>query len=228
MDASEGRPVSFTTSDGLTLEGVLHLPDPSPSSPNPFPALVICHPHPLYGGDMRNNIVAILCETAVNAGVAALRFNFRGVGASHGSHDKGRGEREDVAAALKYLRSLPEIDETRVGLAGYSFGAAMAALSVDEQTPALIAVSTPTMSDAITQIDAACPTLLVSGDRDEYSDPDALRRSPSPSATTQKSSSSRASTTSGGAPTTASQKSYRNSSRHLSRRRPIPSTNVYC
>ena len=124
---------------------------------------------------MRNNIVAILCETAVSAGFAALRFNFRGVGASQGSHDKGRGERQDVAAARKYLRSQPEIDATRVGLAGYSFGAAMAVLSVDDGTRALIAVSTPTGSGAITQVDAACPTLLVSGDRDEYSDPDALR-----------------------------------------------------
>ena len=175
MDASEGRPVSFITNDGLTLEGVVHLPNPSRTTPNPSPALVVCHPHPLYGGDMRNNIVAILCETVVSAGFAALRFNFRGVGASQGSHDKGRGERQDVAAAREYLRSQPEIDATRVGLAGYSFGAAMAVLSVDDGTRALIAVSTPTGSGAITQVDAACPTLLVSGDRDEYSDPDALR-----------------------------------------------------
>ena len=85
----------------------------------------------MYGGDMRNYVVATLCEAAVAQGLVALRFNFRGVGASQGTHEQGRGERSDVAAALAYLRSLPEIDSGRVGLAGYSFGAAMAATSAD-------------------------------------------------------------------------------------------------
>ncbi len=170
MDVAEGRALTFQ-SDGLTLEGALHLPTTVPA-----PGIVICHPHPQYGGDMRNNVVATLCQVAVDSGVAALRFNFRGVGASGGAHDNGRGERQDVAAALVHLRSLPEIDGDRTALAGYSFGAAMAVLSVDETTRALICVSTPTISGAISQIDASCPVLLVSGDRDEYSDTATLAR----------------------------------------------------
>jgi len=180
MDVGAGRPLTFTTSDNLTLEGVLHLPEPSlrpsPLNPNRLPGLVVCHPQPLYGGDMRNNVVATLCEAAVANGIAALRFNFRGVGASEGSHDHGRGERNDVAAAMRYLRGLAEIDANRVALAGYSFGAAIAILSVDENTHSLIGVSMPTGSGAITQIDTTCPLLLISGDRDEYSDTEALTR----------------------------------------------------
>jgi alpha/beta superfamily hydrolase len=178
MDIAEGRAISFSTVDGLTLEAVLHLPDPSlhpsPITHDPLSGIVVCHPHPQYGGDMRNNVVAILCEAAVSNGIAAMRFNFRGVGGSAGAFDNGIGEQRDVAAAFAHLRSLPEVDADRVALAGYSFGAAIALRAVDRDARALIAVSTPTISGAISQINVECPLLLVSGDRDEYSDPDAL------------------------------------------------------
>ncbi len=172
-DVGLNRDVSFT-SDGLTLEGILHLPDATPA-----PGLVVCHPHPQHGGDMWNNVVTAVCQTALAAGVAALRFNFRGTGRSEGAYDGGRGEQEDVAAALSYLRSLAEIDAGRLALAGYSFGAAMAlrAAGDDRALGALIAISLPTASgDWPAEATPGCPVLFLSGDRDQYSDPEALRR----------------------------------------------------
>jgi uncharacterized protein len=83
--------------------------------------LVLCHPHPLYGGDMENPVVIRAAEVAREVGLATLRFNFRGVGASEGSHDKGRGEQDDVRAALAALRA--KVAAGPLGLAGYSFGA---------------------------------------------------------------------------------------------------------
>jgi len=165
------RNVSFA-SDGLTLEGVLHLPDSTPA-----PGLVVCHPHPQYGGDMRNNVVSAVCETALAVGVAALRFNFRGTGGSEGAYDGGRGEQQDAAAALSYLRSLAEIDAGRVALAGYSFGAGVALRAAGDNRglSALIAISIPT-AGGWPQGDSACPVLFLSGDGDQYSDPEALRR----------------------------------------------------
>lgn len=168
MDVSQGRHITFT-SETHTLEGALHLPDLIPA-----PGIVVCHPHPQYGGDMRNNVVATLCRAAVANGMVALRFNFRGVGASEGTFNNGTGEQRDVVAALDYLRGLAEVDPNRVAVAGYSFGAAVALNLNPPDIGALIAVSVPTISGPLPKLDAAHPLLLVSGDRDEYSEPAAL------------------------------------------------------
>src|SRR3712207_4695272 len=93
-------------SGDITLEGSLHLPE----GKGPFPAVVVCHPHPQYGGDMHNNVVMALVDGVTRRGVAALRFNFRGVGRSGGTYDGGNGEQGDVQAALAHAASLPEID----------------------------------------------------------------------------------------------------------------------
>src|SRR5438093_13487786 len=61
----------------LTLEGALNLPERTPA-----PGIVVCHPHPMYGGDMHNNVVDAVCQTAAADGIVALRFNFRGAGGS--------------------------------------------------------------------------------------------------------------------------------------------------
>ena len=81
---------------------------------------VISHPHPLMGGDMRNPVVETLAESLLAGGLSTLRFNFRGVGMSEGGFDGGRGEKDDVLAAIAYLerQGIREIV-----LAGYSFGA---------------------------------------------------------------------------------------------------------
>jgi alpha/beta superfamily hydrolase len=157
-------------SDGPKLEGLLHLPDQIPA-----PGVIVCHPHPMYGGDMHNNVVDAICETAFAEGIAALRFNFRGTGASEGDYDGGIGEQGDVRAAVAYLRGLPELDAVRIALAGYSFGAAVALQAVDNDMSALIAVSLPT-SMPLKDLRLFGPALFVSGDEDQYSDPGELTR----------------------------------------------------
>ena len=104
----------------LTLEGVLTLPD---ELPQPFPGVVMCHPHPMLGGNMDNPVVTSLCRAAGEAGVASFRFNFRGVEGSEGEFKGGDAEHEDVKAALNMLRRWPGVDSKRIALAGYSFGA---------------------------------------------------------------------------------------------------------
>jgi len=164
----ESRPVTFASGD-LTLEGLLHLPDTTPA-----PGIVVCHPHPQYGGDMQNNVVSAICETAVASGIAALRFNFRGVGASEGAHTRGPGEVEDARAALDYLRVLREIDSARLALAGYSFGAVIALLAAGDEIRALLAVSLPTI-EPLPKSGPSCPALFVAGNEDEYADVEKLK-----------------------------------------------------
>jgi uncharacterized protein len=106
----------------IHLEGVLLLPE----TKGPVPAVIVCHPHPLYGGDMDNGVVLAVCAALGEQTIATLRFNFRGVGNSGGSYDEGRGEQDDVTAALDYLATLEEIDGRKIGLAGYSFGGMVA------------------------------------------------------------------------------------------------------
>jgi len=165
----ESRAITFA-SGVLTLEGALNVPERTPA-----PGIVVCHPHPMYGGDMHNNVVDAVCQTAAADGIVALRFNFRGAGGSEGSYDNGVGEQDDVGAALAYLRELPEVNGARVALAGYSFGAAVALQGGDDRLSALIAVSLPT-SMQLKDVRVACPALFVSGDEDEYSDAGELTR----------------------------------------------------
>jgi hypothetical protein len=165
----EDRPVSFPSGE-LNLEGILHLPGESPA-----PGIIVCHPHPLYGGDMHNNVVTAICDLAAENGIAALCFNFRGAGASEGKYDSGIGEQDDVRAALTYLETLPEIGASRIALAGYSFGAAVAVRAAGSASDlrAFIGVSLPT-SVPLGGVNLACPALFISGDEDEYSDPGKL------------------------------------------------------
>ena len=105
-------------------------------------AVVITHPHPLYGGDMNNNVVETVALAYQEKGYTTLRFNFRGVGQSEGSFDEGIGEQEDVRAALSYLSGL---GKSSIHLAGYSFGAWVNALGlkVFDQVERVIMVSPP-------------------------------------------------------------------------------------
>lgn len=155
-------------SDGPSLEALLHLPEGAP----PFPGVVICHPHPQYGGDMYNNVVGALVKAVTGVGAAVLRFNFRGVGASEGDFDNGAGETQDVLAALGALRSQPEVNADRVALAGYSFGAMvmLRAASDRDDLTAVVSVANPTQRGPKVEIHMRAPTLFVVGDRDPYCD----------------------------------------------------------
>jgi alpha/beta superfamily hydrolase len=85
---------------------------------------VIAHPHPLFGGTMDNKVITTLARAYTDAGMAALRFNFRGVGATEGTHDEGRGETEDMLAVIEYARRT--LGDLPLHLAGFSFGGAIA------------------------------------------------------------------------------------------------------
>ncbi len=102
----------------ISLEGVLWLPENEAS----VPAVVVCHPHPLYGGSMNDNIVHAVCTALGEHSIASLRFNFRGVGNSEGRCADGVGEQDDIKAALSFLEDRSEIDPSKLGLCGYSFG----------------------------------------------------------------------------------------------------------
>jgi hypothetical protein len=145
----------------LTLEGVLHGANATP----PCPAVAVCHPHPLYGGDMDNWLVVAICEKLADGGIAALRFNFRGTGGSEGSFGGGIEERQDVRAALDFLATRPSVRADRVGLAGYSFGALVALSTADERVRALAAVSPP-LSMGGPPLQLPGPVLFVFGERD--------------------------------------------------------------
>ena len=145
---------------------------------SPKGGFVVCHPHPLYGGDMDNPVVIRAAEVAQAAGYATLRFNFRGAGASEGAHDKGGAEQEDVRAAMAALAShLPA--GHRVGVLGYSFGAAMAARATRPSTlEAPLGLIAPPlgMYDLDFLQAGPGPLLLVAGTADSYCPVEALHR----------------------------------------------------
>ena len=114
---------TLTTADGVTLEALVGAP-PRGAPTAPRGGAVICHPHPLYGGDMDNPVVVRLVEVFGELGLATIRFNFRGVGRSTGAHGGGVDERHDVEAARVHVASLAGAERAAI-LAGYSFGAAV-------------------------------------------------------------------------------------------------------
>src|SRR5215813_5622102 len=86
-------------------------------------AAIVCHPHPLFGGTMHNKVVYRIAQAFERRGYATLRFNFRGAGKSEGTHDEGRGEQDDLRAAIGFVTS--KSDCRSLWLAGFSFGAAV-------------------------------------------------------------------------------------------------------
>jgi alpha/beta superfamily hydrolase len=136
---------------------------------------VICHPHPLEGGTMHNKVVTMLERALRESGLATVRFNFRGVGASEGEFDQGRGEGEDLAAVSQWVRRVHPDDA--LWLAGFSFGSYVAlANAVRLDAAALITVAPPVgRSYGFDSIELpACPWLLIQGEADEVVDAQAV------------------------------------------------------
>jgi len=158
--------VTFPCGD-LSLEGVCHLPEGA----GPFPAVVVCHPHPLYGGNMDNNVVYAVCQALCQRGILAFRFNFRGVGRSEGTLGGGVGEPDDVSAAVSFVASMEQVDSKRIGLCGYSAGAvaAFATKPLDERIQAAAAISPPLSFASLDGL-KGCPKpkLIVTGGKDNF------------------------------------------------------------
>ena len=156
--------VTFPCGD-IQLEGAWHFPEIS----SPIPAVVVCHPHPLYGGSMTNNVVWAICQALAERSIAAFRFNFRGVGNSEGSFGDGIAEQEDISAALSLVTTTPDIDPDKIGLAGYSFGAGVAApVAINDNRVKLLALVSPALSDPDWEQLKSCkaPKFLISGEYD--------------------------------------------------------------
>ncbi len=130
---------------------------------------VIAHPHPLFGGTMDNKVVQTLARAFVACGWTAVRFNFRGVGASEGVHDEGRGECEDMLEVVEQLAP-----EGPLAIAGFSFGAFVASgaaeklwASRDVRQLVLIGTAASRFSVATLPADAHERTLVVHGEADD-------------------------------------------------------------
>ena len=136
---------------------------------NPRLAAVVCHPHPLFGGTMHNKVVYQVAKTLHNEGAPVLRFNFRGAGLSEGTHDKGRGEQDDVRAALDYLSE--QFPGKPILLAGFSFGA-WVGLRVgceDTRVTALIGLGLPANESDLSFLRSCAKTkLIIQGGNDQY------------------------------------------------------------
>ena len=91
---------------------------------NAHAVAVIAHPHPLFGGTMDNKVVTTVARAYLEAGMATFRFNFRGVGATEGTHDAGRGETDDLLRVVEHARA--SVSHVPLHLAGFSFGGAIA------------------------------------------------------------------------------------------------------
>jgi alpha/beta superfamily hydrolase len=158
----------------LTLEGMAALPDSSGA----HRAAVVCHPHPLYGGSMDNNVVDAVLEALRSHEFSTLRFNFRGVGQSEGEFDNGNGEADDAVAAIRFLTGQPGVSAAGAVLAGYSFGAmtAMRAAVRATEVATIVAVAPPLgMIDPSALGKVTKPIVLLAGDQDSYCPADHLR-----------------------------------------------------
>jgi len=139
-------------------------------------AAVLAHPHPLHGGSLHNPVI-FHAERGLNrAGLTTLRFNFRGVGTSEGEHDDRRGEVDDLAAAVTWMRGI-EPDAPLI-LVGYSFGAWCAIRhAVDNgKVSAIVAIGLPVTQYAFTEVEGlGCPLAVVQGSADELGDASQVR-----------------------------------------------------
>ncbi len=131
----------FFPSNQIQLEGLLGVQDALSNKKG----MVLCHPHPLFGGNMYNTVIATAVEVAQKEGYSTLRFNFRGVRRSGGEYGEGVKEQEDVRSAIDYLSLKHKNPLSSLLLLGYSFGA-MAGMPVavqDERIKGMVVISPP-------------------------------------------------------------------------------------
>ena len=159
----------FIESGGPRLEGLIHY------SQGPK-AVVVSHPHPFYGGDMFNNVVESILNAYQGRGYTTLRFNFRGVGQSGGTHDGGISEQEDVRSCLEHVAGLGKTD---IDLGGYSFGSWVNCLGLGSyaQVKRMIMISPPVnfLEFSFLRYDARIQ-LVIAGSEDDIAPPAMIER----------------------------------------------------
>ena len=167
------QPVTLPVAAGIQLDARLATPAGAVGG------VALCHPHPLYGGEMENPVVVRAAEVCRDAGLATLRFDFRGVGASTGQHDEGRGELDDLEAALNHLTTV--VPTGVIAALGYSFGASIAARVAMRRPLSGVALVAPALAmKALADLDGLAAVsgrlLLVAGTADAYCPREALER----------------------------------------------------
>ena len=142
MTVSVERPVTFQSKGqpSFLLEGVVH----APATHDPAPVVVLCHPQPA-SSDMNDTLTVALARGLAEAGMFALRFNFRGVGKSQGQQTDGRMEPLDIAGALDFALTQKGINPAKVCITGHAFGAYIGMLYApfDARVRTLVAISLP-------------------------------------------------------------------------------------
>ncbi len=148
------------------LEALVEIPEPLDAGRFG----VICHPHPLYGGTLDNKVVYTLARAFEELGAPAIRFNFRGVGASAGAFDRGSGEVDDALAVVAYGRQ--RWPGAALWMAGFSFGGAVAVRAEARARPdRLVAVAPGVTLLDVGSITPSCPWLIVQGGADDVIEP---------------------------------------------------------
>lgn len=129
--------------------------------------VILCHPHPLFGGTMGNKVVTTMARTFHEHDLSTVRFNFRGVGKSAGVHDEGSGETTDVLAIAAWVKQ--QRPQDKLWLAGFSFGGFVAAkAAIQLETSQLVTIAPQVSRFIMTALPALeCPWLVIQGDQDE-------------------------------------------------------------
>lgn len=153
------------------IEAIAGLPDAADARDG---VAIICHPHPLHGGTMHNKVVTMLERALRELGLATIRFNFRGVGASDGAHDDGLGETLDLIAIGEWVHAVRP--GAALWLAGFSFGSFVAAKAARHLSPAqLVLVAPPVGKWPFAALPLPpCPWLVVQGEADDVVSPQAV------------------------------------------------------
>ncbi|MGH7318884.1 MAG: alpha/beta hydrolase [Candidatus Rokuibacteriota bacterium] len=160
------RLIRFPATDGVDLEGRLTVAARDRG-------VVLCHPHPLYGGSMLTPVILTAEQAFQEAGYTTLAFNFRGVGGSRGTHDDGRAEGGDVAGALACLADSLGGSPRTQAVAGYSFGSVVGGrVAAEDWTVSLyLGIAPPLNRHAFGFLrTATCRIALIGGSRDEFCD----------------------------------------------------------
>ena len=156
-------------SSSIQLEAEYYLPETQEIT---RPAVILCHPHPEYGGDMHNNVVSALFQDYKSRDIPVIRFNFRGTGNSTGTPAGGIGEIEDVKAVVHAFCNITEHDFAFI--AGYSFGAAVGGVAAAEMRTvigyAAIAMPFDLFPEHARRMNCAKPKLFVQGTKDNVAD----------------------------------------------------------